>query len=100
MKLTGFGPLGKLGHDVELSKQLTEGLTRIVAFAQRFHLFKNSRQRVLGLVNRPRRVILALTLQTLMMLEKFFAVKLSETSARPAVEGAGLTRNFDGQAAL
>lgn len=100
MKLTGFGPLGELGDNIELAEKLTDHLTRIVALAERFHLLQNSRQRVLGLVNRPRRVVLALTLQTLMMFEEFFAIELGETPAGTAVEWAGMTRGFDGQAAF
>ena len=77
MKLSGFGPEGEFRHDVELAKELTDQLTRIVALTELLHLLENLRQRVFRLRDGHGGVVLALSFQTLVMFSEFFAVELN-----------------------
>ncbi len=81
MKLSGFGPGGEFCHDVELAKELADQLTGVFALTQLLHLLEDPRKRVFRLGDRHRGVVLALSLQTLMMFSKFFAEKLNHTLA-------------------
>ncbi len=73
MKLTGFCPGGQLGDEVEFTQQLPHHLAGVVALTQLFELCHDPRERFLGLRDGAVRVVLTLTLQTLMMLEELFA---------------------------
>ena len=89
MQLTGFGPGGEFGHDVELAKELADELARVVALAELLHLLEDSRERVLGLRDRAFRVVLTLTFEALMVFEKLFAEELCQALTRGARQGRG-----------
>jgi len=76
VEFVGFGPGGELGDKVELSEELAHHLTGIIALTQHFQPVDDARNGVFGLGNRRVRVVLALALETLLMLEKLFAVEI------------------------
>ena len=81
MQVLRFGPSRKFRHGVELSKEPVHELAGIVALAKLVELAHDPRQRFFGLGDGDVRVILALLLETAMMLEKFFAEKICEAAA-------------------
>ena len=76
-----FGPSRELGDGVKLSEQPVHELAGIVALAELVELAHDPRQRFFGLGNGDVRVVLALLLETAVMLEKFFAEKVCEAGA-------------------
>jgi hypothetical protein len=97
MKLTGFGPGGEFGHDVELAKQLANELAGIFALTQLLHLLEDSRERVFGLRDGAFRVVLTLSFKALVMLTKLFAEELRETLTGGTRERSRQTRGVDGR---
>jgi len=81
VKFIGFSPGGELGDKVELSKELAHHLTGIIALTQHFQAFDNASDRVFCLCNRRVGVVLAVALETPVMLEKFFPVEIGEALA-------------------
>ena len=79
MKLTGFGPGGEFCHDVELAKQLADELAGIFTLTKLLHLLEDSGERVFGLGDGPRRVVLTLSFKALVMFAELFAEELRET---------------------
>jgi len=88
MKLTRLGPDGELGDQIELAEQLAHHLTGVIALAQLLELLHDARQGLFRLRDRAIGVILALPLETLMMLEELLPEELRETLARRANDGA------------
>lgn len=97
MKLSGFGPGGEFRHDVELAKKLADQLTGILALTKLLHLLEDPRKRVFRLRDRHGGVVLALSLQTLMMLSEFFAKKLDHALAGWPMQRSRLTQGVDGR---
>lgn len=81
MELSGIGPGGKLRDEIELSQQLAHHLTGVIALAQLFDLTHDARQRVFRLGNGRVRVVLALALETRMMLAQLLSEVISEALA-------------------
>lgn len=81
-----FGPGRKLGHGVYLPEEAADDFTGILALTQAFNLRHRARERVFGLGDGHVRVVLALLLETLVMLEKFLAKELRETLTTRAGE--------------
>ena len=96
MKLSGFGPGGKLRHDVELAEKLANQFAGVFPLAQLLHLLENARQRVLGLRDRDFGVVLALSLEALMVLAELFTEKLNHALTGRAVQWSRLARGVDG----
>ena len=97
MQLTGFGPGGEFGDDVELAQELADELAGVVALTELLHLLEDSRERILGLRDGAFRVVLTLTFEALMMFEKLFAEELGQTLTRGARQGSWLTWGVDGR---
>jgi hypothetical protein len=93
----GFGPEGKLRHDVELFEQLPDDFTRIVSLAELLEPLEDARQRFLSLRDRHLRVVLALALEALVMASKFFAVELRETLTGSAKDRSRMTWDVGGR---
>lgn len=97
MKLAGFGPGGEFGHDVELAKQLADELAGIFALTELLHLLEDSGERVFGLGDGTRRVVLTLSFEALVVLTKLFAEELCETLTRGTSERSRQSRGVDGR---
>lgn len=68
MELTGIGPGGEFGDEIEFSEQFTHHLTGILPLTQLLELTHDARERILGLRDRDIRVILALPFEARMVL--------------------------------
>lgn len=99
MELLRFGPGGEAGHEVELSEELPDDLTGILALTQLFELLKDAREGLFCLGNRAVRVVLPLELETLMVLVELLAEKLGQTLTGGAVQRTLCARDIDGRQA-
>jgi len=95
MKLTGVGPSGELGDQIELAEQLAHHLARIVALTELLELPHDARERFLSLQNRDLGVVLPLSFEALMMFEELFPEKIGEARAGGTTERSQLTRGVD-----
>ena len=75
MELTGLGPDGKLGHEVEFAQELTYRLAGVISLAELFELGKDAVKSGFSLAKGHVGVVFALTLQTGVVLQKLFAIK-------------------------
>jgi hypothetical protein len=101
MNVLGFSPSGELGDKVELPEQLPHHLTGIVAPTEGVEVGHDPLDGVLGLRDGDIRVVLALTLQTPVMLEELFAEEVRQTLAGRPAQWTRKTWNIDAfQAAL
>ena len=91
MELTGLGPNRKLGHEVELAKELAYLLAGIITLAELFELREDAVECLLGLANGHVRVVLALAFETRMMFQEFFPVEGREALARRTPQGPSWT---------
>jgi hypothetical protein len=82
VELIGVGPGGKFRHDVELAQQLSHHFARIFALADLVELREDAREAVLGSRDRALRVVLALALETFVMLLKFLSKEVRPARAR------------------
>lgn len=95
MKGADFGPRGEVRHDVELTEQLADHFTRIVAQAQLLELRHDALERVLRLPDRQLGVVLTLLLETSGMFGEFFAEERFETLAGWSHRGPAMTLHLD-----
>jgi hypothetical protein len=91
MELTGLGPHGKLGDEVEFAQELTYHLAGVVSLAELFELRQDAIERFFGLADSHIRIILALAFETRMMFQEFFPVEGCEALARRTPQGASWT---------
>jgi hypothetical protein len=91
MKAVGIGPGRQLGDEVDFAEELTHHLGRVVALTQLLDLSKEPDERLLDLTDSSLGIVLALTLEALMMLDEFLAEELGKTSTAGATEGPGKT---------
>lgn len=82
MELSGVGPGGELGDEIELAKQLAHHLAGVVAFAQLLELSHDARQGFFRLSDGPIRVVLTLAFQAVVMLAQFLPEEVGETLTR------------------
>jgi hypothetical protein len=97
MELTGFGPGGEFCHDVELAKQLADELAGVFTLTKLLHLLEDSGERVFGLGDGIRRVVLTLSFEALVVLTELFAEEFCETLTRGTRERSRQTRGVDGR---
>jgi hypothetical protein len=76
--VSGIGPGGKSGDDVELSEELADDLVSVVFGAEPVELADDFQERFLDIVNRPFREELTLLLETALTFQKFFAVEIRD----------------------
>ena len=76
--VSGIGPGGKPGDDVELSEEFADHFVSVVFGAESVELANDFHERLLDIVNRPLREELALLLETALTFQKFFAVKIGD----------------------
>ena len=96
----GLGERRKLRDRVELPEQLADHFTRVVAPAEVLHLLEDSSQRLFRLGDCAIGVVLAVLLEALVMLQKFFAEKVGKALARGAVQRLGQTSLLERQFAV
>ena len=78
MNLAGVGPAGEAGHHVELAEQLGDYLFGVGFFGESIEVGDDFQEGGFDVLDGLCAVILALGLQALMMLEKFFAIELGQ----------------------
>ena len=76
--MSGIGPGGKSGYDVELSEEFADDLVSVVFGAEPVELADDFQERSLDIVNRPFREELALLLETALTFQKLFAVEIGD----------------------
>ena len=76
--MSGIGPGGKPGDDVELPEEFADDLVSVVFGAEPVELADDFQERSLDIVNRPFREELALLLETALTFQKFFAVEIGD----------------------
>lgn len=84
VKLLGIGPGRKPGDDIESTQEITHHLAGVFPLAELLELPEDAREGVLGLGERMLGVVLPLSLETPMMLEKFLAEEIRKAlTGRP-----------------
>lgn len=78
MDFEGIGPGGKPGHDVEFPEQPGHHFVGIGGARELFEVGHHALQRLLDAADGLLGEILPLRLQALVMLEKFFAIKVNQ----------------------
>ena len=76
--VSGIGPGGKPGDDVELSEEFADHFVSVVFGAEPVELTDDFQERFLDIVNRPFREELALLLETALTFQKLFAVEIGD----------------------
>ena len=76
--VSGIGPGGKPGDDVELSEEFADHFVGVVFGAEPVELTYDFQKRLLHIVNRPFGEELALLLETALTFQKFFAVEIGD----------------------
>lgn len=78
MSVSGVGPGGKAGDNVELSEEAADDLVGISCGAQAIELRHHFRQRFFDVGNGAVRVVLALLFEAAFALGKFFEVEVGD----------------------
>jgi len=76
--VSGIGPGGKPGDNVELSEEFADHFVSVVFRAESVELANDFQERLLHIVNCPLREELALLLETALTFQKFFAVEIGD----------------------
>ena len=76
--MSGIGPGGEPGDDVELSEEPADDLVGVSLGAQPIELGHDLDERLLDVADRVLRVVLALLFETALALEEFFAVEICD----------------------
>jgi hypothetical protein len=76
--VSGIGPGGKSGDDVELSEEFADDLVSVVFGAEPVELSDDFQKSLLDIVYRSLGEELALLFETALTLQKFFAVEVGE----------------------
>ena len=93
MELTGVGPGRKPGDTIEFAEELANHLAGIFALADLLDLRHQPGKRVFGLRDRNLGVILALTLETGVVLVELLTEEVGETLAGHIPDQSGMPRN-------
>jgi hypothetical protein len=80
IQLAGFGPGGQLGDEVELAEELGDEPVGVLSLAELFDLLEDAGEGVFGLRDGDFRVVLTLSFEALVVLAKFLAIEIGETS--------------------
>ena len=91
MDLPMVGPTGHARHEVELSEESADDLVGVLRRAQVVELFEHLAQRLLHVVHRALRIVLALLVEALLALHELFAVEVGSSGALrlPDRQGVG-----------
>jgi hypothetical protein len=81
MEMPGFGVCGEVGDEVELPKQLFDDLAGVIALAEMIDLRHHAGEHAFGLLDGGIGKILALLLETPVMLREFLAKEGREALA-------------------
>ena len=73
--MSGIGPGGKTGDDVELSQEAADNLVGVVFSAEAVELSDDFQQCLLDIVDGAFRIELALLLKTPLALEELFSIE-------------------------
>lgn len=78
MNLSRVGPGEEACHDVELPEEATDDLIHLGGRAELVELGHHANQRLLNVLNRTRRIELALLIETALAAHEFFAVEVRQ----------------------
>ena len=76
VNLSGIGPGGKPGDDVELAEKATDDLVGVSGGHEPIELGHHFHECALGVGNRPFRVVLTLLFEAALALDEFLAVEI------------------------